>query len=303
MPKALSMTAADWLLLIFLSVLWGGSFFFAKVALAELPPLTLALARVAIAAAILIVLVRAAGLALPAGWGAWRPYFAMGLINNVLPFTLLFWAQTHIASGLASILNATTPFFTIAVAHLATTDDKLTLPRAIGLVIGFTGVVVMLGIDLMSGVGAHVLAEVACLAAAFLYAVSGVMGRRFGKTPPLAISAALLSASTVMLLPLALIFDWPWTLPAPSVHAWSALIGLAALSTALAYIIYFRVLARAGATNLLLVTFLIPVSAILLGTFALDEPFVPRQLAGMLAIALGLAAIDGRPARWLLRKK
>lgn len=301
MPKRLSMSAVDWLLLIFLSLLWGGSFFFAKIAVAELPPLTLALGRVAIAAAILIVLARAANLALPSDRAAWRAYFALALINIVLPFTLLFWAQIHISSGLASILNATTPFFTIVVAHLATHDDKFTPGRAAGLVIGFAGVVLMLGYDLIGAVGADVLAELACLAAALLYAIAGVMGRRFGKTPPLAISAALLSASTVILLPLALLIDRPWTLPMPSAPAWAALAGLAVLSTALAYLIYFRILARAGATNLMLVTFLIPVSAILLGSFVLGEDFVPRQLFGMIGIALGLAAIDGRPARWIAR--
>jgi drug/metabolite transporter (DMT)-like permease len=298
MPKPLSMSAADWLLLIFLSMLWGASFFFARIALAELPPLSLALGRVAIAAAILTVLARATGLALPAGLPAWGPYLLLGLLNNALPFALLFWAQTHIASGLAAILTATTPFFTIVVAHLTTQDDKFTPGRAIGLVIGFAGVVLMLGFDLMGDFGAYVLAELACLVAAVLYAISGAIGRRFGRTPPLVISTAMLSAASVILLPPALIVDRPWTLPMPSLAAWSALIGIAVLSTALGYVFYFRILARAGATNLLLVTFLMPVSAILLGTLLLGEEFLPRHLVGMIGIALGLAAIDGRPARW-----
>ena len=298
MAKRLSMSAGDWLLLIVLSLLWGGSFYFGKVAVAEIPPLTLSLGRVGIAAIILVAIVRAAGLPLPQSFGAWGPYVLLGTINNVLPFTLLFWAQIHITSGLASILNATTPFFTIAIAHFATSDDKLTPLRAVGLTIGFTGVVVMLGFDLLSGVGGHVGADLACLGAALLYGIAGVVGRRFNRTDPMANSAALLTASTAVLLPLALIADRPWTLPMPSLAAWGALIGIATLSTALAYILYFRILARAGATNLMLVTFLIPASAILLGNLMLGEELLPRHWFGIAGIALGLAALDGRPARW-----
>ena len=297
-PRPLAMSGSDWLLLIILSMLWGGSFFFAKIALAAVPPLTLALLRVAIAAAILLVVVRALGLSMPART-QWAPVAVVSLINNVLPFTLIFWGQTHITSGLASILNATTPLFGVIVAHLATTDDKLNVARAVGLVIGFAGVVFMLGPDLLGDLGTNLLAQLACLLAAFLYAVSGVYARRFRHMPPMVVSAAQMCGSTVMLLPVALLIDRPWTLAAPSVEATVAILGLAALSTVLAYLIYYRVLARAGATNLLLVTFMIPVSAILLGVLFLHETLLPQQIAGMAAIALGLAAIDGRPARWL----
>jgi len=301
-PERPSMSAADWLLLIGLSLLWGGSFFFAKVAVLELPPVTVALGRVAIAAAILLTLARATGVALPATLAAWRPYALMGLLNNVLPFTLLFWGQTHIPSGLAAILNATTPLFTVLVAHVATADEKLNAARLAGLAAGLAGVVVMIGPDVLRDLGANVLAQLACLLAAISYAFAGVYGRRFRGEPALRVAAGQLTASSIILaLPVALI-DQPWTLPLPSGKAIAALVALAALSTALGYLIFFRILSRAGATNVSLVTFLIPVSAILLGTLVLGEQLAARHFAGMAAIALGLAAIDGRVVK-LLRER
>lgn len=301
MPNRLAMSAGDWLLLVILSILWGGSFFFAKVAVDELPPLTVALARVALAAALLLAAMRISGLALPRARATWAGFAVMGLINNAIPFTLIFWGQTHIASGLASILNATTPLFTVLLAHVATADERLTPARLAGVAVGFLGVTVMIGPDALGDIGHAVLAQLACLAAAFSYALGGIYGRRFRGEAPMAIAAGQMSASTAMLLPLVLLFDRPWELPAPSPAAVGAVAALAALSTALAYVIYFRILARAGATNLLLVTFLIPVSAILLGVAILGEALAPRHLAGMAAIALGLAAIDGRPLRLLRR--
>ena len=297
------MSATDWLLLIALSILWGGSFFFGKIAVAEFPPLTVAFGRVAIAAAVLVVLARATGAALPGNLAAWQPLAIMGLLNNAIPFGLILWGQTHIPSGLAAILNATTPLFTVLIAHAVTRDEKLTRARAVGLAIGFTGVVVMIGPDMLRELGANIAAQIACLLAAVSYSFAGIYGRRFRGEPPLRIAAGQLVASSVLLAPLALLIDRPWTLPPASATAWAALMGTALLSTALGYLIYFRVLARAGATNVLLVTFLIPVSAILLGTLILGEQLAARHIAGMIAIALGLAAIDGRIVQHLARTK
>jgi len=295
------MSATDWLLLVTLSVLWGGSFFFAKLAVLELPPLTVALGRVAIAAAILVTLARMTGVALPDRLAAWRPCVVMGLLNNAIPFGLIFWGQTHIPSGLAAILNATTPLFTVLVAHAATADEKLTPARLAGVAAGLAGVIVMIGPDMLRELGADVLGQLACLLAAVSYAFAGVYARRFRTEPALRVAAGQLVASSVLLAPVVILLDRPWTLPSPSATAIAALLALAALSTAIAYLIYFRILARAGATNVLLVTFLIPVSAILLGTLVLGEQLAPRHLVGMIAIALGLAAIDGRPAKWAYR--
>jgi drug/metabolite transporter (DMT)-like permease len=203
----------------------------------------------------------------------------MGLLNNVLPFSLIFWGQTQIASGLASILNATTPLFTLL----------------------FAGVALLIGPELLVG-GASVWGELACQGAAISYAFAGVYGRRFKtmKIAPIEAAAGQVTASTVLILPIMLAVEQPWTLQAlPSPTVWAALGGLAMLSTALAYVLYFRILAAAGATNLLLVTFLIPVTAILLGAAGLGERLAPRHFAGMALIGLGLAVTDGRIARLL----
>jgi drug/metabolite transporter (DMT)-like permease len=299
MPARLSLSATDWLLLVFLSILWGGSFFFAKIAVDELPPLTLALGRVGIAAALLAVLAGRAGLVSLAR--AWPAFAVLGLLNNVIPFTLIFWGQTHIPSGLASIFNATTPIFTALIAHFATRDEKLDAAKLVGVTTGFVGVVAMLGPEVLGDIGVGLWAQLACLVAAVSYAVAGIWGRRLARLPAVTVAAGQLIAASVVLAPLAMLVDRPWRLAMPSPAALAALLALAVLSTALAYVIYFRILARAGATNLLLVTFLIPVSAILLGTAVLGERLAPHHFAGMAIIAVGLAAIDGRPARIVAR--
>jgi drug/metabolite transporter (DMT)-like permease len=294
------MSASDWALLLLLSVLWGGSFFFTGVAVREIPPLTAVLGRVAIAGLVLFVVVRAMGLSLPPR-ATWPSIVLFSLLNNLFPFSLLFWGQTQIASGLAAILNATMPLFAIVIAHWTTADDRMTPARALGVLVGFAGVAVMIGPDVAGVLDAHVLAQLACLLAAFFYAVSSIYGRRFRHQPPAALALAQMVSSTLIFIPIALVLDRPWSLPAPSPHALAALVAVGAVSTGLAYLIYFRILARAGATNLSLVTFLIPVSAILLGTTFLGEVLAPRHFLGMAAIALGLLAIDGRPARSLAR--
>lgn len=290
------MGTGEWTLLLILSMLWGGSFFFIEIAVSELQPLIVVALRVGLAAIALNLVVLAMGKRMPRDAGLWLAFMGMGFINNLVPFTLIVWGQTHIASGLASILNATTPLFTVVVAHLFTTDEGLTARRLSGVVAGITGVAVMVGLDALSGVGANVVAQLAILGASIAYACGGVFGRRFSRhgVAPLLTATGQVSASTVMLVPVALVVEQPWTLPIPGAGVWGAVLGLALLSTALAYILYFRILATAGATNLLLVTLLIPVSAVLLGTTILGETLAPAHLLGMGLIALGLAVIDGR---------
>lgn len=290
------MGAAEWALLLALSVLWGGSFLFVGVAVRELPPLTIVVARVALAALALHLVLRAGGRALPRDRRVWAAFFAMGLLNNAVPFTLIAWGQAYIASGVASILNATTPLFTVLVAHVLTADERATPQKVAGVVVGLLGVAAMIGGDALRSLGVDVAAQLAVLAGAVSYAFAGVFGRRFKAmgVGPLETAAGMLTASTLLLAPLMLALDRPWSLSGPSGAALGAVIGLALVSTALAYILYFRILATAGATNLLLVTFLIPVSAILFGAAFLGERLDPRHFVGMALIGLGLAAIDGR---------
>jgi drug/metabolite transporter (DMT)-like permease len=296
------MGAADWLLLIALSIVWGGSFFFAKVAVAEVPPLTIVLVRVGLAAIALLVVLRAIGQAMPRDPRVWAAFFGMGLLNNLIPFSLIFWGQTQIGSGLAAILNSTTPLFTVLVAHVLTAEEKLTPKRLVGVVLGIAGVAVMIGPQVLGGLGGAVLAQLAVLGAALSYGFASIFGRRFRALPPMVTATGQVSATSVMMLPIVCLVDRPWTLPVPGWSTVLALVGLALLSTAFAYVLYFKLLARVGATNAALVTLLIPPSALMLGSAVLGEALTGRAWAGMALIALGLVALDGRLFVMLLRR-
>jgi drug/metabolite transporter (DMT)-like permease len=295
------MNAREWAMLLTLAVLWGGSFFFAAVALRELPTMTIVLLRVLLAALALFGVITMMGIRLPRDRAAWSAFAQMSILNNVVPFTLLVWGQTRVASGAASILLATTPIFTTVMAHYFTTDEKITAARGIGVGFGVLGVAVMLGTASLSTFGGSFVGELAIVGAAVAYAASSVFARRFNRLgiAPLATATGLLTCSTVMLFPIALIVDRPWTLPWPGMDVILAVIGFALVATALAYILYFRIVATAGATNLMLVTFLMPVTAILLGVGVLHETLEPRHIAGMALITVGLVAIDGRLLRLL----
>lgn len=298
-----SMEPREWSFLIVLSVLWGGSFFFVEIALDAFEPLTIVALRVGLAAIVLNVIVLVAGLGTLWDKRLWPAFLGMGLLNNSIPFSLIVWGQTQIAGGLASILNATTPFFTVIAAHYLTGDEKVSGGRLVGVMLGFVGVVFMMGPEALEHPGTHTLAQLAVLGAAVSYACAGIFGRRFRSLgcSPLLAATGQTTASSLVLIPLALLLERPWTMPLPAMEAWGAILALALFSTVLAYILYFRILATAGATNLLLVTFLIPVTAMLLGTLILGEPLESKHLAGMGCIGLGLVAIDGRPVRLLQR--
>lgn len=290
-------------MLIALASVWGGSFFFNGVAVRELPVFTVVVSRVALAALILVVILKLQGERIPGDRRVWVAFFAMGLLNNAIPFSLIVWGQQHIASAVASILNASTPLFTVVFAHFLTSDERMSGGKLLGVVIGFAGVAIMIGFDAVQALGTNVVAQLMSLAGAVSYAIAGIFGRRFrtmGVTP-MTTAAGQVIASSVLLVPLMLVIDRPWTLNTPSMAAVAALIGVAAISTALAYVLYFRILSTAGATNLLLVTFLIPVSAIILGVLFLNESLLPKHMAGMALIGIGLAAIDGRPWRKITR--
>lgn len=304
MQKSGTMRLFDWALLLVLSVLWGGSFFFSKVALSELPPLTVVFARVAIAAIALFIYLRATRHAIPTEPGIWAAFFGMGMLNNLIPFSLLFWGQTQIPSGLASILNATTPIFSILVAHFFTTDERMTPNTVAGIVLGVMGVALMMAGNAVSSQALPFLALFACLAAALSYGFAGVFGRRFRRMgiAPAASAFGQTAATTIMMLPIVALVDAPWHLAMPSVMTIAALLGLGLLSTALAYILFFHILAVGGAVNSSLVTLLIPVSAILLGSLFLGEVLAINHFAGMALISLGLLSIDGRLFSWLRRE-
>jgi len=286
-----------WLLLGLLSLLWGGSFLFIGLAVREVPPLTVVWSRIGLGAGALGLALWLSGGRLPRAPAAWRDMAVVAVLLCALPFCLIVWAQTHITAGLASILNATTPLWGAVGAHLLTRDDKLTPMRAAALGAGFMGVVVLMGWPQ----GATSLAILACLGAALSYGMAGVFARRLPRhgMKPLVAATMQLGLATVILLPLMIVVDHPWRLPLPSPTAAAALLGLALLSTALAYLVYFRIVALAGMANALLVTFLVPPSAILLAWLGLGEALGLRQLLGMLLIGGGLVLLDGR---WRLRR-
>jgi drug/metabolite transporter (DMT)-like permease len=292
-----SMTFHEWGLLLALSILWGGSFFFNGVAVRELPTFTIVVSRIALASLTLLLVVSLTGQQMPRNLRIWLAFGGMGILNNIVPFSLIVWGQAQVASSVASILNATTPLFTVVVAHFMTSDEKMNSGRLLGVVIGFLGVLVMIGMDLLEGMSTNLLAHLTILCAALSYAFAGIFGRRFKVmgVSPLITATGQVTASSLLLIPMVTLIDQPWTLPMPSLAALSSLAGIAVLSTALAYILYFRILATAGATNLLLVTFLIPISAILLGITFLDEHLLEKHLVGVALIGTGMAAVDGRP--------
>jgi drug/metabolite transporter (DMT)-like permease len=292
--------ARDWSLLGVLSVLWGGSFFFNGVVLRELPPLTLVLLRVVLAAIILLPMLWVYRIRFPGTSAAWWPYFAIAFLNNVLPFSLIVMGQTYIPSGLASILNATTPLFTVLVMAAAG-DEKLQTRRIAGVVTGLIGVIILEGQDFGFKTSQSV-GILLCLAAAFSYGLSALYARRkLSDSPPLATATFQLLASSLMMAVVAAWVERPWQLAMPGATTWLAMLGLAALSTALAYIVFFQILRRSGSTNVMLVTLLIPVTAILLGYLVLGESISLREMIGALVIASALLLIDGRVLRLVRR--
>jgi drug/metabolite transporter (DMT)-like permease len=290
--KDQTIDAATWWRLIVLSILWGGSFFFAGLALRELPPLVVVCARVVLGALMLVPVLLWSGLSLPRCLRGWAPFAMMGLLNNVLPMSLIVYGQTTISSGLASVLNATTPLFTVLVLAMSG-DEPLSRRRLAGVVCGAAGVAVLQAPALLGGDAAP--GVLLCLGAALSYGLSGLWAkRRMTGVPPLVAANGQLLASSIVMLAFACIVEQPWTLPMPSPATWLALLGLGSLSTAIGYILFFQIIERSGPSNVMLVTLLVPITAILLGRSVLGEGVTPHQIAGAAIIATALAIIDGR---------
>lgn len=290
------MTRSEWGILLFLAVIWGAAFMFIGVAVRHVEPLTYVWLRLTIAAGGMFLFLRLKGERLGLPRPVWGSILLLALLNNALPFTLFGWGQTHIASGLASILNATTPIWGVLVAHLFTQDERMSPRKLAGVLLGFAGVATMIGPTLLANVGSDAMAQLACISAALCYAFAAVWARRFRRMgiSAMSVTTGQLSAGALMMLPLALLVDQPWTQPFPPLTAWGAIVALALLCTAFGYVLYFRLIETAGATNALLVTLLVPPFAILFGSLFLNEILAPHDFAGLALIALGLAAIDGR---------
>lgn len=287
--------------LMLLGLVWGASFLAIRVALDEVPVMTSVAWRVAPAALVLWLWVLVRRLPVPRGPRVWGAFLAMGLLNNVLPFTLMAWAQLHIETGLTSILNATTAIFGVLLAAVAFRDERLTARKGFGVALGFGGVVAAIGPAALAGLDLRSAAQLAVLAGTLSYALAGLWARaRLAGLAPEVAAAGMLTGSTLMCLPLALAVDGaPDLTLAPA--TWAAIGYYALVSTAFAYILYYRVLAMAGSANLLFVTLIVPPVAIALGALVRGEALSPNAFLGLALLAAGLAVLDGRLWRRLRR--
>jgi drug/metabolite transporter (DMT)-like permease len=303
-PNPLTMTGFAWAQLLLLGAIWGGSFFFARVAVQVVPPLTLVLFRVVIAALALHIYLLGRGIRFWDYRDHALEFAGLGLLMNVIPFSLLFIGQTVLGAGVESILNATTPIWTVVVAAIFTVDERVTFNKVGGILLGISGLVVMIGPGVLTGLGGPLWAELAVLAATLSYAFAGILAKRFKGVPPTVTSTGQMTASTLIMIPVVLAYDGVPAVTSIDTSVWLAILGLGLLSTAFAYILYFSIVRTAGATNASLVTLIVPVSAILLGTIFLGERLAAHDFMGMALIAFGLIIIDGRLANaWLQRQK
>lgn len=295
------MTPGEWTMLLSVAAFWGGSYFFTGIAVMELPVLSIVMARYAVSAPILIVLILWLGQRMPWNRDVIYAGFMLAVFNQLIPFSLIAWGQSHIPSAVASILNAAGPIITMIMAHFMTRDDKMTARRFAGVTIGFAGMVIMIGVSAMQAMNVDIAAQIACVLATVSYAFANIRARRFtdARLKPTELVAAQATIAGLCLLPVLLVVDRPWTLDMPSGRTWLSLLGLGLLSSTLGHLIFFRLLTTAGATNISLVSYFMPVSAIVLGVLFLGEVLELRHIIGILTIAFGLAIMDGRLVRLL----
>ncbi|MFJ6327156.1 MULTISPECIES: DMT family transporter [unclassified Rhizobium] len=295
------MNALTWSLLLLLGLIWGGSFFFARIAVHYVTPFTLVLLRLMLAAVALHIYLAGRFGIYQALRRHWWQFLLLGLINNAVPHTLLFVGQTQMGAGLASILNATTPIWTVLIGNQLTTDERLTPAKLAGCLTGLAGTVVLLAPSITASASVPLWAVLLPILAAISYGFAAIHAKRFKGIAPPVVAAGQLTGSSLIMLPVALIVDQPWNLPMPPASAIAAILGLALLSTAFAYILFFRIMALAGATNTSLVTLLVPPFAMLLGFLFLGERLGLSEIAGMMLIAAGLLILDGRVYAWFKR--
>lgn len=296
MTQSPKLDAAGWGLIAILSILWGGAFFLIEVGLRSYPPMTLVLMRLAIAVPPMMLAMRFMKQSLPREPRIWVFLTVVGALNCALPFALFFWGQQYLDSGYASILNATTPLWGVITAHYLTSDEKATPARVIGVLVGLAGIIVMIGPEAMKGLSNDLLAQIACIVSTIFYSFAAIYGRRLSQTEltPMAVATGQTLTAALLMLPIVMFVDQPWTLAPPQTGATLAAVTLALFSTALAYALYFRLIDRAGASNAQLVAFLMPILAVILGIAFLGESLNGGQMAGAVLIGIGLVILDGR---------
>jgi len=295
------MRLKNFLWLLLLAALWGPSFLFIKVAVGEVPPLTLMLGRVGLAGLLLFVILRLQGRALPPFDRRWRHFAVMALLQNAIPFVLFAWGEQYIDSALAAILNGTTPLFTLILAHFFINDDRLTPAKLVGTLVGFGGLALLIAPSLLGGVQATVWGLLGVTLAAACYGVAIIYSNKnLRGLPPLVAPTAQLLLAALFLLPFSLILEQPYLLPLPSWPALGSLVALAVFGTALAFVIYYRLLERISATYLSMVTYLVPVFGVILGIVVLDERLDWHTYLGCALILVGVMIVNGvlKPLSW-----
>jgi drug/metabolite transporter (DMT)-like permease len=297
--SVVTLGAADWARLVALAIMWGGSFLFIKIAVTELPPFLVVFARVSLAAMALHLASPWTAARVP--WDRWlvQRLLILGLANNVIPFSLIFFGQREIPAGLGAILNSTMPIFSVVMAHYLTHDEPMTGRRIAGVLIGVAGVAVLMGVGAITGSVSELLGMGAIILACVSYAAGAIYARRFTGLSSASLAEGQLICASLILLPVVLVVDRPWTLGSPSTAAILAILSLAIMCTAIAYLLYFDLIKTSGASNASLVTLLVPISGVILGALVLHEPIHLEQIGGMALIISGLVVIDGR----LLNKK
>lgn len=293
-PVQKTISTRAWIELLILGFIWGGSFLSIRVALDEIGPLTAVAHRTVWAMLILWAYVAIRRLPFPTSRGIWGAFIVMGLLNNVIPFSLMAWGQLHIETGLTSILNAATAIFGVIAAAIFFADERLTPRKAIGVILGFFGVATAIGLSALTQFDIQSLGQLAVIGGTISYALAGVWARKMltGLSPQVA-AAGMLTGSSLITLPAAWIVEGPITL-ALSPQTWAAIAYYAIIATAIAYLLYYRVLAMAGSGNLMLCTLLVAPVAIILGAVVLGEALPLRAYTGFGLLALGLIVLDGR---------
>ncbi|MEW6575624.1 MAG: EamA family transporter [Pseudomonadota bacterium] len=296
MTQSPKLDGTGWLLIGILSILWGGAFFLIEVGLRSYPPITLVFMRLVLAVPPMWIAMRLMGQRLPSEARVWGLLAVVGALNCALPFILFFWGQQYLDSGYASILNATTPLWGVITAHFLTSDEKATPARILGVLIGMAGIVVMVGPEAMKGLSNNLLAQIACIISTIFYSFAAIYGRRLSQTEltPMAVATGQTMMAALMMVPVVVLVDQPWTMATPRLDSTLAGLTLALFSTALAYTLYFRLIDRSGASNAQLVAFLMPILAVILGIAFLGESLSGGQIVGAALIAIGLAILDGR---------
>lgn len=295
-------SAGAWAMILALSAIWAFSYLFMEWGVRELPVMTTVLGRVGVAAVALVILVYAIGLRMPASLKVWGGLATVAVLNNVIPFGMIIGAQgIGVDTGLIAIIVGLTPTFSVVLAHYLTDEETMTPARVGGCLLGLVGLVVLVGPAALTGFGSQLVGQAMGVVAALSYACAAIAGRRLiADVPPLIAATGQLVCSSLMILPWVLIADQPWRY-SPGWTAWAGILGVALPCTAFAYILYFAALRRAGATNLMLVTLLVPIGAVIVGAVVLGEAVTWAMLGGMALISVGIALIDGRVLRQLRR--